>query len=83
MTSAPTAVTPELRERVERHSWYHTIEIAPGLVTDGWFDYGGHARFLADSAVSIEAFRERQARAFGAEKDRWRAAGERAGRGGL
>jgi urea carboxylase len=45
-------------------------------VTDGWFDYGGYARFLADNAASIEAFREQQARAFGAEKDRWRAAGE-------
>jgi urea carboxylase len=45
-------------------------------VTGGWFDYGGHARFLADNAVSIVAFREQQARAFGAEKDRWRAAGE-------
>jgi urea carboxylase len=45
-------------------------------VTDGWFDYGGYARFLADNAASIEAFRERQARAFRAEKDRWRAAGE-------
>jgi urea carboxylase len=45
-------------------------------VTDGWFDYGGYARFLADNAASIEAFREQQARAFGAEKGRWRAAGE-------
>jgi urea carboxylase len=45
-------------------------------VADGWFDYGSHARFLADNARSIGEFRERQAAAFGAEKDRWRAAGE-------
>jgi urea carboxylase len=45
-------------------------------VSDGWFDYGSHARFLADNARSIGEFRARQAVAFGAEKDRWRTAGE-------
>jgi tRNA (mo5U34)-methyltransferase len=29
----------ELRARVEAHSlWYHTLELAPGVVTPGWFD---------------------------------------------
>jgi tRNA (mo5U34)-methyltransferase len=29
----------ELRHRVEDHPfWYHTIDIAPGVVTPGWFD---------------------------------------------
>jgi tRNA (mo5U34)-methyltransferase len=27
-----------LRAAIEAHSWYHTIELAPGLVTPGWFD---------------------------------------------
>jgi urea carboxylase len=43
---------------------------------DGWFDYGSYTRFLAGNAASIEGFRQRQAAAFGAEKDRWRASGE-------
>jgi urea carboxylase len=45
-------------------------------VTDGWFDYREHARFLAANAASIAAFRARQSAAFTAEKERWRAAGE-------
>jgi 2-polyprenyl-3-methyl-5-hydroxy-6-metoxy-1,4-benzoquinol methylase len=28
----------ELREQIASTLWYHTIEIAPGLVTPGWFD---------------------------------------------
>jgi len=28
----------ELQEQVRSHTWYHTIELAPGLVTPGWFD---------------------------------------------
>lgn len=27
-----------LLEDVERQQWYHTIELAPGVVTPGWFD---------------------------------------------
>jgi tRNA (mo5U34)-methyltransferase len=27
-----------LRRRVEARSWYHTIELAPDVVTPGWFD---------------------------------------------
>jgi SAM-dependent methyltransferase len=28
----------ELRAAVESHLWYHTMELAPGVVTPGWFD---------------------------------------------
>ena len=45
-------------------------------VTDGWFDYGSYTRFLAANEASIAAFRTRQAAAFAAEKERWRASGE-------
>jgi tRNA (mo5U34)-methyltransferase len=33
------AVADELRERVRASDWYHTIELAPGVVTDGMFDH--------------------------------------------
>ncbi|MEX2194885.1 MAG: class I SAM-dependent methyltransferase [Thermoleophilaceae bacterium] len=29
---------PALRDRVAATSWYHSIELEPGLVTPGWFD---------------------------------------------
>lgn len=32
------ATSPELRERVRACEWYHTLELAPGVVTPGWFD---------------------------------------------
>jgi len=35
VTAGPSS---ELIERVRAHGWYHTIELAPGVVTDGWFD---------------------------------------------
>src|SRR3954453_7595037 len=28
----------DARRRVGERSWYHTIEVLPGLVTEGWFD---------------------------------------------
>jgi len=28
----------ELERRIAEHRWYHTIELAPGLTTPGWFD---------------------------------------------
>ena len=31
-------VDPELLERVQQQRWYHTIDLAPGVVTPGWFD---------------------------------------------
>lgn len=30
--------TTRLRERVSQLEWYHTLELAPGVVTPGWFD---------------------------------------------
>ena len=43
---------------------------------DGEFALADHEAFLADNADSIAAFRENQAAAFAAEKDRWQASGE-------
>jgi tRNA (mo5U34)-methyltransferase len=28
----------DLQEQVRSHVWYHTMELAPGVVTPGWFD---------------------------------------------
>ena len=36
MSGAFTAA--QLREQVEGRQWYHTLELAPGLRTPGWFD---------------------------------------------
>jgi tRNA (mo5U34)-methyltransferase len=37
-----TASTEEIRARVAaRAEWYHTMELAPGIVTPGWFDHRG------------------------------------------
>ncbi|CAN5813990.1 hypothetical protein BH24ACT3_BH24ACT3_05810 [soil metagenome] len=43
---SPTApeerLTAELEARIRAHpEWYHTLELAPGLVTPGWFDTRG------------------------------------------
>jgi tRNA (mo5U34)-methyltransferase len=32
------AVPAELRERARSLTWYHTLELGPDLVTEGWFD---------------------------------------------
>lgn len=32
------ATTEDLRQRVREREWYHTLELAPGVVTPGWFD---------------------------------------------
>jgi len=32
----------EDRQRVAEQRWYHTMEIVPGLVTEGWFDLRPH-----------------------------------------
>jgi hypothetical protein len=29
---------PALLERVAGQRWYHTIDLAPGVTTPGWFD---------------------------------------------
>jgi tRNA (mo5U34)-methyltransferase len=36
--AAPERTSDDLRARVDAHEWYHTLELAPGLVTPGWFD---------------------------------------------
>src|SRR5690349_7423314 len=28
----------DLERRIAEHPWYHTLELAPGLLTPGWFD---------------------------------------------
>lgn len=30
-----------LAERIAEHDWYHALELAPGVVTPGWFDLRG------------------------------------------
>ena len=35
-----------LAARVAEHSWYHTLELAPGVVTPGWFDLRPAARIV-------------------------------------
>jgi len=34
-------MTDDLRRRVGELDWYHTLELAPGVVTPGWFDLRG------------------------------------------
>ena len=40
MPGVPTDAPPTdaLADRVKAISWYHTIDLAPGLVTPGFFD---------------------------------------------
>lgn len=38
MTRSLPDANAELAERVGALSWYHTLELAPGVVTPGWFD---------------------------------------------
>ena len=33
-----TTRSPSLAERIAAHDWYHTLELAPGVRTPGWFD---------------------------------------------
>ncbi len=35
-------VTDTIRQQVDAHNWYHTMEIVPGVVTNGWFDLRPH-----------------------------------------
>ena len=37
----PAPATTELRSRVEAMQWYHTLELAPGVESPGWFDLRG------------------------------------------
>ena len=34
----PRPMTDDLQAAVDEISWYHTLELAPGVVTPGWFD---------------------------------------------
>jgi tRNA (mo5U34)-methyltransferase len=36
-----TASNDDLRSRIAARQWYHTLELAPGVVTPGWFDLRG------------------------------------------
>ena len=36
--SAPAAELEGLRTQIAGRQWYHTLELAPGVVTPGWFD---------------------------------------------
>jgi tRNA (mo5U34)-methyltransferase len=36
--TAPTLPLERLRKEIAGHEWYHTIELAPGITTPGWFD---------------------------------------------
>lgn len=43
---SPEASAERLRAEVAGRDWYHTIELAPGVVTPGWFDTRAIARKL-------------------------------------
>ena len=36
--SAPSTAEELARQVAEREQWYHTLELAPGVLTPGWFD---------------------------------------------
>jgi tRNA (mo5U34)-methyltransferase len=40
------ATPDQLRSAIAEHDWYHTIELAPGVVTPGWMDTRAIAREL-------------------------------------
>src|SRR5690606_2603762 len=41
-TSDPVTTVDEMRRAVDDHPfWYHTIDVAPGVTTKGWFDLRG------------------------------------------
>jgi hypothetical protein len=35
----PVASPGEARRAIAGHDWWHTIEVAPGVVTPGWWDH--------------------------------------------
>src|SRR5918992_453784 len=37
----PTSLSREALQAATEREWYHTIELAPGVVTPGWFDTRG------------------------------------------
>lgn len=42
MTSEHAPIASDLREQVAGRSWYHTLDLGDGLVTNGWFDLRPH-----------------------------------------
>ena len=42
----------ELREQVEGRQWYHTLELAPGVRTPGWFDLRETAAALLPASLA-------------------------------
>ncbi|MCW2989568.1 MAG: hypothetical protein JWM73_162 [Solirubrobacterales bacterium] len=42
MSTETPSLPADARERIDAMSWYHTIDVAPGLSTQGWFDLRGH-----------------------------------------
>lgn len=81
--------SPWLLRHFDRISWYPVgaeelldlrADVAAGRhrlrIDDGVFRLADHEAFLAGNAASIAGFRDRQAAAFGAERDAWAAAGE-------
>ena len=47
---AEPALTPQdLRAQVAGREWYHTLELAPGVVTPGWFDTRGRRGTAPDA----------------------------------
>ena len=42
----------ELREQIDGRQWYHTLELAPGIVTPGWFDLRGLADELLPASLA-------------------------------
>ena len=39
-----TEIDPQQLERVRAQRWYHTIDLAPGVTTEGWFDMRPYVR---------------------------------------
>jgi urea carboxylase len=83
------AARPWLLRHFDRISWYPVgaeelldlrADVAAGRhrfrIDDGTFRLAEHEAFLDVNAASIEEFRAKQAKAFGAERDAWAAAGE-------
>ncbi|MEJ7784877.1 MAG: methyltransferase domain-containing protein [Solirubrobacteraceae bacterium] len=57
MSPETPALPADARKRVDALSWYHTIDVAPGLTTKGWFDLRQHvARYhLPDRMDGLRA----------------------------
>ncbi|TSD99722.1 5-oxoprolinase/urea amidolyase family protein [Skermania sp. ID1734] len=81
--------TPWLLRYFDRISWYPVsaeelldlrADMARGTgevkILDGEFSLAGYRKFLGDNETSITEFRTRQRRAFDAERQAWRDAGE-------